>query len=132
MRCRLLPAALHPIAQLGQCQRVEHVAWLQPAASRLIDPEPHEIEFDRRMRIGGYRHLERKLFGQTAMRIHQVQPFRLHIQFEIATARGGTAHHSLHFDVMRRTRIDQAAGWTCEDAEPTVVGLIHHATQPFR
>ena len=45
------PSALEEFPQFGQGPGVDDVSWLEPAASRLVDTEPHILKRVYRMRV---------------------------------------------------------------------------------
>src|SRR5665647_1743871 len=106
---------LQQLAQFGQRPGIEHVVRREPGAPRLIDSEPHVLERIDGMCIRRDREPDAGELGGVGMKVVQIQPIRLCIDFEITTGLVRGRDHPINVDVVRLALADQTSGRMRQD-----------------
>ena len=93
---------------LQQLAQVAERPRRQPSTSRLVYPEPHALQGVDRVRIGRDGEPDACLARGMDMNIVQVETVGLGVDFEVASKLACSGNDTLHVDVYRLARPDQA------------------------
>ena len=98
----------HHLQKLIQRQAVQHIARLQPRAARLVYTVPHQVKFIRSVRIGTDDDLGAQLFGMHEMRIPQIEPIGMRVEFNGHIEFDGCFEDRVDIELHRIPPIDQS------------------------